>query len=154
MEEENKTTTAETDYIEKLTELQANSVSKAEYEKLRADNKRLLDAMFSGTTVPVEEPKPEEPQVDIQALRNELYGGHFDGTDLEYTTKVLQLRKAIMATGAPDPAVCNGIKTEATEYDYENAQSICDQLQEVVDYAQGDPGVFRAELLRRTNTRK
>lgn len=141
----------EADYIDRIKTLKANSVSLEEYNRVREDNKKLLDSLLNGenTVVVKNEAPAEEEKVDIQGLRNELYGGRYDGTDLDYITKVLKLRKAIMDTGAPDPAVSSGNKVQAEEADYENCQSVCDQLQEIVDYADGDSQVFRAELMRR-----
>lgn len=141
-------TKVEEDYIAKINELKANTVPKADFDKLREDNRKLLDSIVNGQEQAKETPK-EDDKVDIQALRNELYGGKFEGTDLEYMAKTLALRKAIMDNGDPDPGVCNGVKTVATEGDYENCAAVCDLLQEVVDYANGDPQVFRAELMRR-----
>lgn len=154
MENENITnnnTTPQDNYIETIQKLKDNTVSKEEYDTLLSDNKKLLDAIVSGQTSAINQPKEEPEKVDIQALRNELYGGRYEGTDLDYMTKVLKLRKAIMDTGAPDPAVCNGVKTTATEADYENCDRVCNRLQEIVDYANGDPAVFRNEFMRVVN---
>lgn len=139
----------EQDYIDKLTEMKANSVPREEYERLRADNKKLLDAVFSGEQFKEAAPEKKE-EVDIQGLRDELYGGRFDGTDLEGFTKTLQLRKALMDRGEPDPFVSRGEHANPTEADYAEAEMTARGLQEVVDYANGDPAVFRSELMRRT----
>ena len=42
------------DYISALNEMKQNSVSRSEYEKLKADNKRLLDSIVNGTSENVE----------------------------------------------------------------------------------------------------
>ena len=42
------------DYISALNEMKQNSVSRSEYEKLKADNKRLLDSIVNGTLENVE----------------------------------------------------------------------------------------------------
>ena len=140
------------DYIEQLQKLKSNSVPKDEYEKIKADNKKMMDILFSGAEpLPAQEVKEPKEEVDIQALRDELYGGRYEGSDLDYATKVLKLRKALMDRGEKDPAVSSGQKTTPEEYDYENCQSVCDQIQACVDYAQGDNEVFRAELMRKIN---
>lgn len=145
----------EQDYIDKLTELKANSVARSEYDRLRADNKKLLDAVFNGAQVEEEQPAKETvSDQEIQSLRNELYGGRFDGTDLDYMTKTLKLRKALMDRGEPDPAVSRGEHTIPTEEDYERCEAVCNVLQEAVDYAKGDPAVFRSELTRLTSRKK
>lgn len=161
MEEEKKTTTTTTNdgnnqYIEQLAKLKATSVPKEDYEKLKADNKQMLELLFSGATPtssqnPEAKPDPKVIQAEIQSLRNELYGGRYEGTDLDYAAKTLQLRKLIMDSGKPDPAVSCGQKTAPEEYDYENCQAVCDQIQECIDYANGDDAIFRSELMRRVN---
>lgn len=151
MENENNTVTTPTeDYIAKIQELKANTVSKEEYDTLRADNKKLLDAIVNGQTQAAAQTE-KKPKVDVQALRSELYGGSYEGTDLDYMTKVLKLRKAIMDEGHPDPAVCNGAKTVASQADYDTCEQVCNTLQEIIDYADGDPQVFRMELVRKCN---
>jgi hypothetical protein len=60
-DKENITTeqpTEEVDYIAAIQELQNNTVSKDQYQKLREENKKLLDALVSGQqiNVPAEEP--------------------------------------------------------------------------------------------------
>ena len=142
-------------YIEQLAKLKASSVSKEEYDKLKADNKQMLDILFSGAapTSSHESEKVDSKarETEIQELRNELYSGRYEGTDLDYATKVLRLRKLLMESGKPDPAVSSGQKTAPEEYDYENCESICNQIQECIDYAQGDDALFRAEMMRKVN---
>lgn len=143
-------------YIEQLAKLKANSVSREEYDKLKADNKQMMEILFSGVAPASSQsqevkPDPKAVQAEIKSLRNELYGGRYEGTDLDYATKTLQLRKLIMDSGKPDPAVSSGQKTAPEEYDYENCQAVCDQIQECIDYANGDDAIFRAELMRRVN---
>lgn len=146
-------------YIEQLAKLKADSVSKEKYAKLEADNKQLLEVLFNGKDLaPSQNPEDKDAKADkegrdaeIQELRNELYGGRYEGTDLDYATKTLRLRKLLMDSGKPDPAVSSGQKTAPEEYDYENCQSVCDQIQECIDYADGDDALFRAELMRRVN---
>lgn len=149
MAEEIKKEGVEEDYIARLQELKAKSVDLDEYNKVRDDNKRLLDAMLNGAGQTENTKKVEE--VDVQGLRNELYGGRFQGTDLDYMTKTLELRKAIMDRGEPDPAVIRGLKVEPTEADYAYCESTCNTIQECIDYAAGDAGVFRSELMRRAS---
>lgn len=147
--EELQTNNVTEDYIAKIQELKNSTVSRNEYDSLRADNKRLLDAIVNGQGHVTDNQPAPEPEVDVQALRNRLYGGKFDGTDLEYWTKTLQLRSALMKQGYEDPAVGRGSKTTPTEIDYQLCQQTCDAIQEMVDFADGDPAVFRAEYMRR-----
>ena len=135
-----------TDYIAAIKELKENSVDRSKYEALKADNKRLLDAVVNGQTV---ETTPEKPQVDIQALRNRLFDGK-DKTNLQYVTEALELRNALIESGADDPFVGQGPKLTPTQEDYNTAERVASVLQECVDYAEGNSEVFTNELMRRT----
>lgn len=145
-------TTVEEDYIEKLQQLKATTVSREEYDRVRADNKKMLDAMFNGASTQAD-PQPQVEKVDIQALRDELYGGKYEGTDLDYVTKSLKLRKALMDEGHPDPFVSCGQNTTATPADYERAEWVGNEMQKLVDNAHGNPEVFRSELVNLKNRR-
>ena len=79
------------DYISAINELKKNTVPKSEYAKLKEENKRLLDNVINGTELPEEmKSRQEEPKADIAALREELYGGKRELSNLEYMEKTLQ----------------------------------------------------------------
>ena len=134
------------DYIKALKEMKERSVEKSEYDKLKAENRQLLDALVNGKSIDV---ATEEP-VDVAKLRKELYGGDTELTNLEYVEKTLQLRKALMDAGNDDPFLPVGDKVRITNEMREQAQNVADVFQECVDFARGDSGVFTAELQRRT----
>ena len=141
------------DYISAINELKKNTVPKSEYAKLKEENKRLLDNVINGTELPEEmKSRQEEPKVDIAALREELYGGKKELSNLEYMEKTLELRDALMANGEPDPFVSNGVKIDnpPTRETYERAQELADIYRECIEYAQGDSALFTQELQRRT----
>lgn len=137
---------AETDYIAALNEMKANSVSKEDYLKLKADNKRLLDTLVQGGSLsPDEVPQP----VDVDALRKELFTTECDLNNLDYITKSLQLRDAIIEKGGIDPFLPYGKHIAPTDEDISTANRVADILKECVDYAEGDSSVFTNELQRR-----
>lgn len=141
------------DYISAINELKKNTVPKSEYAKLKEENKRLLDNVINGTELPEEmKSRQEEPKADIAALREELYGGKKELSNLEYMEKTLELRDALMANGEPDPFVANGVKIDnpPTRETYERAQELADIYRECIEYAQGDSALFTQELQRRT----
>lgn len=133
-----------TDYIEAIKDLKQNSVERSKYDNLRAENKKLLDALVNGQAAPVEEKK--EP-VDIKKLREQTFYNE-NQTDLEYITNVLALRKALMEQGEVDPFVPNGKKIAPTDADLVAAQRVADGLQEMVDVAEGNNTVFLNEYQR------
>ena len=134
-----------TDYIEVIQTLKENSVDRAKYEALRADNKRLLDAVVNGQTVE----NTVKPQVDIQALRNELFNKE-NQTNLQYVENALKLRTALIESGEQDPFLPYGSKIVPTDEDIATANRVAAVLQECVDYADGDSAIFTNEVQRRT----
>ena len=134
-----------TDYIAAIKELKENSVDRAKYEALRADNKRLLDAVVNGQTVE----NTVKPQVDIQDLRNELFNKEYQ-TNIQYVKNALKLRTALIESGEPDPFLPYGSKIVPTDEDIATANRVAAVLQEGVDYADGDSAIFTNEVQRRT----
>lgn len=136
------------DYISALNEMKQNTVSKEAYDKLRADNKKLLDTIVSGQSLEQTEVKQE---VDVDGLRKELYGkSRRDLSNLEYVDKTLQLRKALMEKGEQDPFVMKVGRTSSPEpEDFKKAESVASVLQECVDIADGNDSVFDNEFQRR-----
>lgn len=130
----------ETDYVAAINELKANSVSKEEYTKLRSENKKLLDALVSGKEIDV----PKEKPVDVNELRKKLFSKDSDLSNLEYVDTALQLRNALIEKGERDPFLPIGTHVSETAEMYEKAQNVADLLQDCVDFADGDSGVFTA----------
>ena len=152
IENENVVETEQTneyqEYIDTIADLKANSVSKEKYDQLMAEKKQLIEALKSGQQITeVVEDKP----VDINQLRNELYGKPEQSmSNLEYVTKTLQLRNAIIEAGGDDPFMPNGSGYTYDKTDAEKAAYVAQVFQECVDYADGDDQLFTQELMRRT----
>ena len=136
------------DYISALNEMRKNTVSKEAYDKLREDNKKLLDTIVSGQSLEQTEVKEE---VDVDVLRKELFGkSRKDLSNLEYVDKTLQLRKALMERGEQDPFVMKAGRTSSPEAeDFKKGERVASVLQECVDIADGNDSVFDNEFQRR-----
>lgn len=132
------------DYIEAIKEIKQNSVDREAYNKLREENKRLLNSLVNGESIDV---KKEEP-VDIDALRDKLFNK--ESTNLEYISNALKLREELMKQGKPDPFLPVGKNIIPTEEDIKAADRVAKVLQECVDYADGDSNIFTNELQRVT----
>ena len=132
------------DYLAAINELKQNSVDRESYEKLRAENKKLLDSIVNGTDAGLS--KPEERK-SIEELRAAYLKE--DQSNLEYITNALKLREALMAEGKPDPFLPIGEQILPTDEDIATANKVAAVLQECVDYAEGDSNVFTNELQRR-----
>ena len=134
-------------YIEALNQLKANSVDKADYEKLKAENKKLLDSIVNGTEVAL----PANEKASISELRQKLINSNDEGlSSLEYTETALKLRERLIEEGEEDPFVPHGSQYSPTQIDYDRAHRVATILQECVDNAEGDDATFLAELNKRT----
>ena len=138
------------DYLAAIKELKQNSVDRSEYDKLRAENKKLIDAVVNG------QPGQEEPVVSkhskeqIDELRNELFNSPKELNNLEYITKAMELREALIENGEPDPFLPVGKQISPTRDDLEGAEKVAQVYKECIEYAEGDSEVFTNELMRRT----
>lgn len=132
------------DYISTIIEMKKNTVPKSEYDKLREQNKKLIQSLSRGETIEVETPKSK---ADINKMREELFNNEY--SNLEYTERMLSFRKELIAQGYEDPFVPNGKNIQPTNEDIEKANNVATVLQECVDYAEGNSEVFTAELNRR-----
>ena len=138
------------DYIKALNEMKQNSVSREQYEKLKNENKELLDTLINGGQVEMIDPSSKP---SIEDLRNELFSKEAcekGMTNLEFVEKSLALRNAIIDQGGMDPFLPVGRGIEITRDDYEAAEFTAQQFQECIDIAKGNSEVFTAELMRRT----
>lgn len=135
-----------TDYIEAIKEMKQNSVDRAAYDKLRSENRQLLDALVNGKEIDI---KKEEP-IDINQLRKDLFNRDKQMSNLDYVSSALKLRSALIEKGERDPFLPYGDKVDLTADHYDKAEQVATVLQECVDFADGDSGIFTAELQRRT----
>lgn len=141
----NEEASMETDYVEAIKTLKQNSVSKADYDALRLENKKLLQAVVNGQTVEVE---PEEPEVDLAQLRKNVFDNP-NQTNLEYVTNVLKLRDAVLEKEGYDVFVPQSSQYSPTQDDIARANRVAEQFKEMVDIADGNPNVFLNEFQRR-----
>lgn len=146
-ETKDKIETTETNYIDTIKKLKANSVDKEEYNKVLEENKQLLNALTDGKNLETDS-TPEKPKVDIDALRKELYGSDKDLSNLDYIQKTLTLRNDLIEKGEPDPFLPLGSKIVPTDEDIACANRVADAFQHCIDYAEGDSEVFTNELQR------
>jgi hypothetical protein len=98
------------DYIQAINEMKQNSVSKEQYNKLKNENKQLLDALVSNKQMDV----PEEKPADITELRAKLFNVDQGLSNIEFIDNALKLRAALIAQGEPDPFMPIGTKVQPT----------------------------------------
>ena len=139
-----------TDYIEAIAQLKKNSVDRSEYDKLRAENKKLIDAVVNAQPGQEEQVVVKHSKEQIDDLRNELFNSPRELTNLEYVTKAMELREALIENGEPDPFLPVGKQISPTRDDLEGAEKVAQVYRECIEYAEGDSEVFTNELMRRT----
>lgn len=132
-------------YIAAIEELKANTVSRESYNKLRNENKQLLDALVSGKEL------PKEPEVkpSVEDLRKKLFSADCDMSNLSFVETALSLRDSLIEAGERDPFLPYGDKVDITSEQIEAANKVAAGLREMVDFAEGDSGVFTAEYQRK-----
>ena len=138
------------DYLAAIKELKQNSVDRSEYDKLRAENKKLIDAVVNGQPGQEEQVVVKHSKEHIDELRNDLFNSPKELNNLEYITKAMELREALMENGEPDPFLPVGKQISPTRDDLEGAEKVAQVYKECIEYAEGDSEVFTNELMRRT----
>ena len=133
------------DYLAAIKDLKQNTVSRDDYEKLKAENKKLLNSVVNGQVVEVEAGPAYR---DVSIIRDELF--NHEHNNLEYIKLALELRNTLIAKGETDPFIPVGKQISPTREDLEAAERVAQVYQECVDYADGDSALFTQELMRRT----
>lgn len=143
----NEEQTPEMDYVAAIQELRDKSVPKEQYAKLKEENQKLLKSLINGETI--EAPEASSGP-DVTELRKELFGGDAQLTNLEYVTKTLELRDALIEQGKPDPFLPFGHQIAPTAQDIEAANRVAKVMKECVEDADGDSALFTSLLMRQT----
>lgn len=135
-------------YLEAIKNLKANSVPKSEYEKLAAENKKLLNDYINNNPAEVEQEVIDKP-VDVAEITKNIFSGEMN--NLEYVSNALKLREETLKKTGIDIFVGNNATTPPTAQDCETGRRVAAAFQHCVDYAQGDSQAFTNELQRITN---
>ena len=143
--QEGNTTETEFDPVQAINELKKNTVSKEEYNKVKAEKDKYLKALIEGSQIADEKKEP----VDIDELRKSLFTKDLD--NLTFAKKALELRNELIEREGVDIFVGKGNKYAPDKSDYEAAQRVADAFQSCVDIADGDSEIFTRELMRITN---
>ena len=138
----------EPDNIAEIQKLKASTVSLDDYNRLKADNKKLISALASGETIGSTE--SSNPEKNINELRNKLLKNGSNLNNLEYVQAAVELRDALIAQGQRDPFLPYGEGVLPTAEDVECANRVANIYKECIEYADGDPDIFTSELQRRT----
>lgn len=138
-------------YLDTIAEMRKNSVSREEYDKVRNENKTLLENIANGRytddAAATEEPKPTSAE-----LREKIFGKDSDTlTDLEFVKGLCDLRDALLEETGTDYFAPTGSQYAADYNDIQTAQKVYDGFRHCVDVADGDNQIFIQEMTRITN---
>ena len=135
------------DYINEIQRLKETTVSKEDYNKLKADNKKLITALSNGPAIEGQVEPKVDPEVKINNLRKELFGSESNSlNDLDMVSKMLELRKEIIDNGGIDPFLPKGHKVRVTDNDKECANRVARVLTECVEDAEGSNRRFMSNV--------
>ena len=135
-----------TDYIDAIKDLKQNSVGKDKYDALKAENKKLLDAIVNGQELPNQS---NSESLDSRLDYYKKYKENKFNSDLEYWENFINLRKATMKEYGADPCVAGnyGLTPEGGRANaaYGEAETVEEQMNLIEDFikeANGNPLVF------------
>lgn len=137
-------------YIKTIDELKATTAPLEELEKLRAENRKLTNALATGNTDGIDLPKQTRNlDEEIAGYRHILE--REDLTNLEFIDTSCKLRRALMAQGHRDPGLPTNPKDmDEDAADMAKSERIFSTYEEIVEAANGDPAAFNALLMSRT----
>ena len=133
--------TTDTDYIEAIKNLKENTVPKEKYDKLKSENKQLLDSLIKGESI---EAAPKGPT--DEELRKDLFGKNLN--NLDFVSKALKLRENILNETGEDIFAPDGAQFSFSDEDRRDAQKVAEALQACIDTADGNSAIFTTELQR------
>ena len=127
----------EQDYLAQIQALKQTTVSREAYDKMRDENKKLLETIINGGQMEA----PEEfTNIDYKAECSKLMTSE-KNTNLDYVKKALEIRNAALKEGV-NVNLPFGPKAQYGENDAETAEFVANKLQELVDKADGNPAAF------------
>lgn len=118
------------EYIEAITKLKETTVSKDQYNKLKEENKKLLDSIVNGSDVDIPVKKEEKP--NIKDLYNKLMDGEHPLNNYEYMQVFMQIKDAVEDQHGVDPTIPVGRKFSPEAADLLEIQQANDTFSEIL----------------------
>lgn len=150
--EQEQTQTTNDNYIEAISKLKSTTVSKELYDKAIEENKTLLDSIVNGMPGPSGNDTAES-KPDLKQLKDALFKPEKELNNLEYITRALAYREALLEETGKDCFVGyshldpNFNKEEAEA----QAQKVADVYEQCIQKSGGNPEAFTLYLQQRTN---
>ena len=143
-QEEQEVPVEDEDLLKKIEEMKETMVPKSKYDRLVERNKKLTDAYLNNQKIEDEEPK-EKNSEKIPRLQKELYGeDRKEMSNLEYMSKTVELRDAIIEEGGRDPFLPTSGPEKDSAAAKESAEKVANGLRKMVEDAQGSPEAFNS----------
>lgn len=140
------------DYLEVIKDMKKNSVPRAEYDKIREENKRLLNSLVNGDDVeiPSQEEEPETPQKrteeelkkSISETCSKLFVEDNSMTNLECAKQIIKYHDDMLELTGNDPFENSGGKFLTSENDKSSPKRTYEYLKNCVEQSQDDPTAF------------
>ena len=122
------------EYAAAIKDLKEKTVPKEVFEQLQQDKATLIRALAEGSPLPENAQQEEKP--NIKELRQTiLNAGENNLSNAEFVKAALDLRKASIAEGYPDPFLPLGIKNKPTNEDLAGAEKVAEVFQAMLDEA-------------------
>lgn len=129
--------TNETDYISEIQKLKESTVDKGAYDKLLAENRRLISTL--STSPAVTEEQGEAPKPDLQKLGRDFLNAK---SDCEIVRLSLEYRDACLALGERDPWLPTSSSYTPTESDIQGMNAYAAVMKDALEKANGNDKLF------------
>lgn len=142
----NPDTSTEQDYIDTIAELRRNSVPKADFDKLREDNRKLMQTLAEGGSIESQATAKDTRSIDD--LRRAIFNDA--QSNRQYWQNALDLRDRIIAEGGRDPFLPFSHEYVPTDDDYVTAERVAEGMRHCLEVADGNDAIFNNEYQRIT----
>lgn len=154
MENENKNEieTNEKDYLAEIENLKANTVPKEAYDKMKAENAKLIKTIATNQKIEVESKKPEMTHEQKVARHEELANSILKARgkqNIENAKNMIEFRKLTQELYGVDPATAKVMSenpAEDTQRLHERMDKVFDTLEKCVENANGSDKIFNRNL--------
>lgn len=135
-------------YLDTIADLRKNSVSREEYDKIRNENKTLLEAIVNGRTETAAA-ESDTPTITTQDLRTKLFGKEPENlSDIDFIGGLVELRNRLLKEEGIDYGAPTGSQLSADYNDTHSSQKVADGLAHCLEVADGDNDIFIQEMTR------
>ena len=137
------------EYAAALAKVRKETVSRAEYDKLRAEHSALIDKAASGELIRPE-PEPEADKRDYKQIAADYLKNNTGALNLDRVKEGLKYREAMLKAGKYDPFAPYDKNRATTDSELKAAERVATVFQECVDKCNGDPEIFNRLLEEHT----